>query len=64
MKHKQLYTALAMVAVVLLVGCKKDRHAGALYLDGHIGAEYHISQKIGIFLDLSSGVSTFGLAIH
>lgn len=35
-----------------------------LYLDAHIGAEYHMTPKAGLFLDLSSGVSTFGLAIH
>ncbi len=35
-----------------------------LYLDGHIGTEYHLSEKIGIFLDLSTGVSTVGLALH
>ncbi len=38
--------------------------AGGLYLDGHIGAEYHLNNKAGLFLDLSSGVSTFGVAIH
>jgi hypothetical protein len=38
--------------------------ASGIYLDGHIGAEYHISNKIGLFLDLSSGISTFGLAVH
>ncbi len=37
---------------------------GPLYLDGHIGAEYHINSKLGLFLDLSTGVSTLGLAIH
>jgi hypothetical protein len=35
-----------------------------LFLDLHIGTEYHLSNKIGIFLDLSTGVSTIGLAIH
>lgn len=35
-----------------------------LYLDGHIGAEYHLSQKLGLYLDLSSGQSTVGLAFH
>lgn len=35
-----------------------------LFLDLHVGAEYHLSQKVGIFLDLSTGVSTIGLAIH
>ena len=38
--------------------------ASPLYLDGHIGAEYHINKKVGLFLDLSTGVSTFGLAVH
>lgn len=40
------------------------RTASPLYLDAHVGAEYHMSQKAGLFLDLSTGVSTFGLAIH
>jgi len=35
-----------------------------LYLDGHIGAEYHATQKLGIYLDLSTGMSTVGLAVH
>ena len=35
-----------------------------LYLDLHIGSEYHINNNLGIFLDLSTGVSTFGLAVH
>jgi hypothetical protein len=35
-----------------------------LYIGAHIGAEYHLNQKAGLFLDLSTGVSTFGLAIN
>lgn len=35
-----------------------------LYIDIHIGTEYHVSNKVGLFLDLSSGVSTLGLGIH
>ena len=35
-----------------------------LFLDLHIGAEYHLNNKVGLFLDLSTGVSTIGLAIH
>lgn len=35
-----------------------------LFLDLHIGAEYHLSNKVGLFLDLSTGVSTIGLAFH
>jgi len=40
------------------------RSASPLYLDAHIGAEYHATEKLGLFLDLSTGVSTFGLALH
>ncbi len=35
-----------------------------LYIDLHIGAEYHFSRRVGVFLDLSTGISTIGLAIH
>ena len=35
-----------------------------LFLDLHIGTEYHLSSRVGMFLDLSTGVSTVGLAIH
>jgi len=46
-------------------GDKRAYHsASPLYLDAHIGAELHLSQKVGLFLDLSTRVSTFGLAVH
>jgi len=35
-----------------------------LFLDAHMGAEYHMSSKVGVYLDLSTGVSTIGLAFH
>lgn len=35
-----------------------------LFLDLHAGTEYHLSNRVGIFLDLSTGVSTVGLAFH
>ena len=35
-----------------------------LFLDLHVGTEYHLNNRIGLFLDLSTGVSTVGLAIH
>jgi len=38
--------------------------SSGLYLDGHIGAEYHLTSSAGLYLDLSSGFSTFGVAIH
>jgi hypothetical protein len=40
------------------------RNSSPLYLDAQIGTEYHLNQKTGLFLDLSTGISTFGLAIH
>lgn len=40
------------------------RDVSPLYLDLHIGTEYHFNNKVGLFLDLSTGVSTIGLAIH
>jgi hypothetical protein len=40
------------------------RSGNNLFLDAHIGAEYHFSNRAGVFLDLSSGVSTIGLAFH
>jgi hypothetical protein len=38
--------------------------ANALFLDIHVGTEYHINKVFGVFVDISSGVSTIGLAIH
>lgn len=46
-------------------GDKNYYHGGSnLFLDIHIGTEYHFNNRLGAFLDLSSGVSTIGLAIH
>jgi hypothetical protein len=44
----------------------ENRNVGAssLYLDLHIGTEYHLNNKLGVYLDLSTGISTIGLAIH
>lgn len=40
------------------------RGTGYLYLDLHIGTEYHFNNRLGLFADLSSGMSTLGLAFH
>lgn len=40
------------------------RRSSPLFLDLHIGTEYHFNSKIGMFLDLSTGMSTIGIAIH
>lgn len=39
-------------------------NARPLFIDMHVGAEYHINKRVGAFLDLSSGISTIGFAIH
>jgi hypothetical protein len=46
-------------------GDKNYYHDGSsIFLDLHVGAEYHFNNRLGVFLDLSSGVSTIGIAIH
>jgi hypothetical protein len=46
-------------------GDEKHYHKGSsVFLDLHVGAEYHFTDRIGAFLDLSSGVSTIGIAVH
>lgn len=40
------------------------RRGNPLFLDIHVGAEYHFNNRIGAFLDLSSGVSTIGISIR
>jgi hypothetical protein len=40
------------------------RSGNPLFLDLHIGTEYHFNSRVGAFLDLSTGVSTIGIAIH
>jgi hypothetical protein len=45
-----------------------DKHyfnrGSSVFLDVHVGAEYQFTSKLGVFLDLSTGVSTLGIAIH
>ncbi len=46
-------------------GDKNYYHSGTpIFVDFHIGTEYHLNNRIGVYLDLSSGMSTIGLAIH
>jgi len=39
-------------------------YASPLYGDLHIGTEAHLSSKVGLYLDLSTGMSTLGLGFH
>jgi hypothetical protein len=43
---------------------KYYRDPNPLFLNLHAGIEYHINQKVGVFVDFSTGVSTIGLAFH
>ncbi len=40
------------------------RGPNAIFLDFHVGAEYHFTPRVGMFIDLSSGASTIGIALH
>jgi hypothetical protein len=40
------------------------RDYSPLYVDVHAGGEYHFNKKIGFYADLSTGLSTIGLAFH
>jgi hypothetical protein len=39
-------------------------YSSPLFGNLHIGTEYHINNRAGLFLDLSTGYSTIGLALH
>jgi hypothetical protein len=41
-----------------------SRGTSGLYLDGHIGTEFHMTDRLGLYLDLSTGQSMIGLACH
>jgi hypothetical protein len=46
-------------------GDRAVRHySSPLYGNLHIGSELHLNEKVGLYLELSTGLSTFGLAIH
>jgi len=34
------------------------------YVHAHAGAEYHVSRKAGLFVDVSTGVAVVGVSIH
>ncbi len=41
-----------------------ERDTSPLYTDIHIGTEYHLSKRIGLYFDFSSGMSSIGIAVH
>ncbi len=46
------------------VGETYYHNVSPLFLDLHFGTEYHLSSRVGLFLDLSTGVSTLGLSFR
>ncbi len=58
----------ALVSTTWDGGYQGDRNyyqkASPLFLDLHLGTEYHITKRLGVFLDISTGVSSIGIAIH
>jgi hypothetical protein len=46
------------------VGETYYQNVSPLFLDLHLGTEYHLSNSVGLFLDLSTGVSTLGLSFR
>lgn len=66
------YGALSLGVTFRTVRWEKDYYGdrvvrsrtSPLFGNLHIGTEYHISQRAGLFLDLSTGFSTFGLGLH
>lgn len=45
-------------------GDRRIRNYSPVFGTIHIGTEYHINQRAGLFLDLSTGYSTIGLGLH
>jgi hypothetical protein len=41
-----------------------SHYSSPLYGSLHVGAEYKMTHKTGLFLDLSTGMSTLGLGFH
>jgi hypothetical protein len=39
-------------------------HGRGIFADLHAGAQYNFGRKTGVYLDLSSGISTIGLAFY
>jgi hypothetical protein len=70
--HWDFYLAGSLGFAVINTSWDNDYHGDRdyyvdgrnLFLDIHAGAEYHFNSRVGIFFDLSTGVSTIGLAIH
>jgi len=62
-QHWDFYLA-GSLGVALISTSWNHSSVDPLYLDLHIGTEYHFNNHFGAFLDLSTGVSTVGIAIH
>jgi len=70
--HWNFYVAASLGAAIVSTTWNADYNgdrtyytaANPLYVDLHVGTEYRFNRNIGAFLDLSTGISTIGIAIH
>ncbi len=47
------------------LGDKNYYHSGSpVFFDIHIGGMYHLNSKMGVYIDLSSGISTIGVQLR
>ncbi len=71
-KKWDFYAAGSAAFVIRRVTWDKDDYGShnvyknptPISLIAHIGGEYHLTSKVGFFLDISTGVSTAGVAFH
>ncbi|MBC7485581.1 MAG: hypothetical protein H7282_02370 [Cytophagaceae bacterium] len=71
--HKWDFYAAGSVGFVFVSTTYEEGYGGdrgtyngvsPFYIDAHLGSEFHITNTFGVYLDLSTGLSTFGLAVH
>jgi hypothetical protein len=71
--HKWDFYAAGSVGLAIVSTTYEDGYGGdrstyngvsPLYIDAHLGSEFHITNTFGVYIDLSTGLSTFGLAVH
>ncbi len=71
-KKWDVYAALSLGLVYDVVdwsessgsGTTSTSTSGRFDAELHIGGEYHFNNRLGLFLDFSTGVSTLGVAVH
>lgn len=71
--HKWDFYAAGSVGFAIVSTTYEDGYGGdrsiyngisPLYIDAHLGSEFHLTKTFGLYIDLSTGLSTFGVAVH